>query len=265
MAYRHLPFEEYFINTSDNYLHSGRASYPVRYSAVKYNSSKFFKTLGISHRVHYEIHYEQDRDVIQIHFRGALGVGDWVVSVFESAGRYYDAIDFEGEPLQLLVHRGWGKMYRAVKRVIRGKWSELHELHPDAATEIIGWSLGSGIASLCCQDLNFNFGVKPYLYTFGSVRPFKYTPQNKERMCRYLSTLYTDCENFADVNDLFGYLPPFRGYTMIRRVDVGTERKRSWFRLINPLRYHLWYSRPDLYRKIGEVPPQETDDRPQHV
>ena len=71
-------------------------------------------------------------------------------------------------------------------------------------------------------------------------------------MHRYLATLYTDCENFADVNDLISYMPPFRGFTMIRRVNVGTDYKRSFFRLLHPLRYHVHYDLPELYRKVTE-------------
>lgn len=249
MAYRHLPFEEYFINTSEDYTHTGKVTYPVVYTAVKYNTTKFFKWFGLAHEVNYEIHYEPERDVIQMHFQRTLGAIDWVANIFEFASRYYEAIEFEGEPLQLRVHHGWGNMYRAIKHEVRDAWSELHEQHPTAATEILGWSLGSGIAALCCQDLNYNFGLKSYLYTYGSVRPFKCTHENKARMRRYLDTLCIDCENFADVNDLISYMPPFRGFVMIRRVDVGTEKKRSFFRMLNPLRYHVHYDRPDLYPK----------------
>ena len=173
MAYQRLPYEEYFINTSEDFTHTGRATYPVRYTAVKYNTTKFWKVFGISHEVNYEIHYEPDRDVIQMHFQRTLDAVDWFANIFEFASRYYHAIDFEGEHLQLRVHHGWGDMYVAIKHKVRDQWKELHDAHPTAATEILGWSLGSGIACLACQDLNFNFGVKPYLYTFGSVRPFK--------------------------------------------------------------------------------------------
>ncbi len=250
MSYQRLPYEEYFINTSEDYTHTGRVTYPVHYIAVKYNTTKLGKLLGLSHEVNYEIHYEPERDVIQMHFQRTLDTMDWVANIFEFASRYYHAIEFEGEQLQLRVHHGWGNMYRAIKHAVREQWDALHKAHPTAVTEILGWSLGSGIASLCCQDLNYNFGIKPYLYTFGSVRPFKCTPLNKKRMRAYLATLYTDCENFADVNDLISYMPPFRGFTMIRRVNVGTDQKRSFFRLLHPLRYHVHYDLPELYRKL---------------
>ena len=109
--------------------------------------------------------------------------------------------------------------------------------------------------------LNYNFGVKPYLYTFGSVRPFQCTPLNKKRMQKYFETLYTGCANFADQNDLITYLPPFRGFMMIRRVRLGTDLKRSFFRLLHPLKFHVHYDLPELYRKlVGDNPVEQDDD-----
>lgn len=245
MPYTRLPFTEYFINTSEDYTHTGRTTYRVDYVPVYYRSG----LLKLKHEVNYEVHYEPDRNVIQLNFQCTNGFMDWVANIFEFSSKYYRAINFEGEPLQLRVHHGWGDMYLAVKREVREHWLALYNQHPDAATEILGWSLGAGIACLCCQDLNYNFGIKPYLYTFGSVRPFKYLLTNKERTKRYLSTIYTDCRNFADVNDLITYLPPFRGFTMINRVDVGTDEKKSFFKMLQPLKFHTHYYRDDLYCK----------------
>ena len=69
-------------------------------------------------------------------------------------------------------------------------------------------------------------------------------------MQRYLSTLCTECANFADVNDLITYMPPFRGFTMIHRVRVGTDQKRTLFRLLHPFRYHVHYDLPGLYNTL---------------
>ena len=148
MSYQRLPYEEYFINTSEDFTHTGRVTYPVKYVAVKYNTTKLGKLLGVAHEVNYEMHYEADRDVIQIHFQRTFGVIDWIANVFEFGSRYYRAIEFEGEPLQLRVHHGWGNMYLAIKQEVRQRWLELHDAHPEAATEILGWSLGSAIACL---------------------------------------------------------------------------------------------------------------------
>ena len=250
MAYRRLPFEVYFIITSEDYNHTGRNPLPLDYVALKYKSGRLSKFLGIQHEVNYEMHYDEDREAIVINFQRTVGFADWFANVFEFSGKYYDAIDFEGEKLQLRVHHGWANMYRAIKWDIREGWQQMNAEHPEAETEIIGWSLGSGIACLCAQDLNFNFGVKTYLYTYGSVRPFKSTLKNRTRMRLYLDGLCKAAYNFADVNDVISYMPPFRGFMMIGRVDLGSDLRRTLPRLLHPLRYHTHYDRPELYRGV---------------
>ncbi len=250
MEYRRLPFREYFINTSEDYTHTGEVTRRIDYTAAKYYSGRFQRAIGLSHEVNYDVHFERDRRVIQLNFQRTLDKSDWVANIFEFSSKYYAAIDYEGEPLQLRVHHGWGNMYKAIKHTVRRRWKRLHDRYPDAQTEILGWSLGAGIACLCAQDLNYNFGIKPYLYTFGSVRPFKSARRDRERLESYLGTICEECLNFSDVNDLISYMPPFRGFMMINRVNVGLTMKKSFFKLIHPLKYHIYYDTPALYSGI---------------
>ena len=247
--YRHLPFSEYFINTSLDYNHTGGVTYPIEYKAVKYRAGLF----KFVREMNYEVHYDEARGVIQINFEYTRGAADWLVNVFEASGRYYRSFDFEGRPLQLRVHHGWAKMYLAAKREVRGEWLALHERYPEAPTEIIGWSMGSSLAMLCCQDLNFNFGVRPYVYTYGSLKTFKLPLRDRERMKRYLLSTARVCLNFADVNDLISYLPPLPGFFAINRVDVGTDRRRSLGKLIHPFTYHLHYYKEELYKDVDKT------------
>ena len=259
MEYRRLPFEQYFINTSEDYNHQGSVSYPVKYKGIKYRTTSLGSLLGIRHEVNYEIHYEEDRNAIQLNFQRTVGASDWFASVGEFSVKYYDSIEYKGQPLQLRVHRGWRDMYLIIKHEVRDQWQLMHEQHPEAETEILGWSLGSAQAILCCQDLNYNFGVKSHLYTFGTVRPFKCVRSNAALMREYLGSVYEECWNFADVNDIISYLPPGRGFLMINRVDLGTDLRRSLFRLLDPYRYHTHYDRADLY--AGLVDPAEEKGR----
>ena len=66
-------------------------------------------------------------------------------------------------------------------------------------------------------------------------------------MKEYLGSICSECWNFADINDIITYMPPFRGFQMINRVDVGTCYRRSIFRLLNPYRYHTGYDNAELY------------------
>ncbi|MCQ2513905.1 MAG: hypothetical protein MJ089_02270 [Ruminococcus sp.] len=246
MTYSRLKFQQYFIDTSQDYNNTGKARIKINYRSLKYECNGLEKLLHFSHEVNYEIHFEQDRNVIQINFQQTNGNSDWFANIAEFSSRYYDAIDYKGKKLKLRVHHGWGEMYRSIKNIVREEWLYFHNNHPDAATEIVGWSLGSGQAILCCQDLNYNFNVKPYLYTYGSVRPFKYTIFNKRLMKDYLSSISTEAWNFANVNDIVTYMPPFRGFTMINRVNVGKD-KITLKRLFDPYHYHTIYDREELY------------------
>ena len=248
MKYQRLPFEQYFINTSQNCNKTGFPTYNVVYNAHTYQGDRLARIIKIEHEVNYELHYEEERDVIQFNFQCSIGFSDWFVNVFESATNYYDAIDFEGKKLQLKVHHGWGNMYKSIKHELRDSWSALHEEHPTAETEIIGWSLGAGQAILCAQDLNYNYGLKPHLITFGSIKPFSADKKDLERMKKYLDTLCAECWNFAEVNDIVTYMPPFKEALMIRRVDIGTD-DRSFLKISNPMFYHMRYDRRQLYSK----------------
>ena len=249
MAYRRLPFAQYFINSSEDRNRTGKSSHGLTYTALDYPCTGVLHRLtGLHHEVNFEIHWEPDRNVIQLNFEKTTGAADWIANVAEFASDYYDAISFEGKPLQLRVHAGWAEMYLAAKRIIRRQWQLFHERHPEAETEIVGWSLGSGQAMLCAQDLNFNYGVRPHLFTYGSVRPFQSDGGNAEALGRYLSSLCAECWNFADVNDVVTYMPPFRGWTAIRRVELGSTG-RSPLRLMNPMKYHTHYDEPALYEK----------------
>ena len=69
-----------------------------------------------------------------------------------------------------------------MKHFIRNGVKELKELHKDAEVEVIGWSLGSGQAQLCVQDLYYNLGIKSHLFTFGSVNLFKTNRFNRSKV-----------------------------------------------------------------------------------
>gem|GEM_PF-5611825 len=72
-------------------------------------------------------------------------------------------------------------------------------------------------------------------------------------MRKYLDSLCKECWNFADINDIVTYMPPFRGFQMIRRVNLGTDLRRTVLRLLNPYRFHTGYDQPALYTLFSDT------------
>lgn len=244
MEYKRLDFTQYFIDTTNDYNKTGRARYQINYSDITY----VYK--GRLCHANYEIHYEEDRDVIQINFQKTDGLRDWFVN-FMFIQKYYDAFDYKGKPIILRVHNGWARMYKVMKHAIRDRVKLLLIEHPRAEIEIIGWSLGSGQAMLCAQDLNYNLGIKSHLFTFGSVNPYKTNIFNRKRIKNYLREICKEQYHFSDVNDIVTYLPP-RLFGFIKPIRTSLD-KFNFIGLFNPGKYHCHYDNEKLYNKLVEV------------
>lgn len=247
MEYERLPFPQYFIDTSDDYNKTGKARYEIKYEQVRYKYKDKWMCAD------WEMHYEADRDVIQINFEETDGMADWYTNLM-FVERYYDSFIDSGEKITLRVHNGWAAMYKAMKHRIRNKLDYYLQLHPTAEVEIIGWSLGSGQAMLCAQDLYHNFGIRSYLYTYGSVNPYKTNIFNRRKIKRYLNRCCKEIYNFAHKCDIVGYLPPrlLFGFIKPKRIGVGKFGILGIFKLFNPWKYHTHYDDPSLYTKAAK-------------
>ena len=135
------------------------------------------------------------------------------------------------------------------KIVIEEGVTNLLELHKTAEVEVIGWSLGSAMAMLCSQDLNYNFGIEAHLFTFGSVNPFKMNIFNKGRTIKYLRSCCKSYHIFCNRNDIVTYLvPKLFGFRKLSRINV--RGKFNFFGLFNVAKNHFIYDRPELYSRI---------------
>jgi len=244
MEYEKLPFPQYFIDTSDDYNDTGKARYKIKYEQVIY----IYKNQVVC--ADWEMHYEPDRNVIQINFEETDGKIDWFVN-FMFVEKYYDTFIWEGKKITLRVHGGWAAMYKAMKHKVRNKLAYLLELYPSAEVEVVGWSLGSGQAMLCAQDIFYNFGIRSHLITYGSVNPFKTNIFNRRKIRKYLKSCCKEVYNFSHKCDIVTYLP-FRllGFIKIKRVNLGHYGIFWLFKLFNPLKYHTHYDDEELYEKI---------------
>lgn len=241
-VYSRMAFDQYFDDTSEDYGHVGIVN-KVYYKNIKYEYE------GITYDATYDVLFDPKRNCIQCHFQGSSGAGDWLTN-FLFVPKYYESfIDPEtGKRIQLRVHMGWARMYLAMKHVIREDVKALLEIHPDAEVEVIGWSLGSAMAQLCVQDLNYNLGIKSHLFTYGSVNPFKTRLFRRHRVKKYLRSCCKEYYCFAHRSDIVTYMVPWiLGFRKINRVNLG---KFKFLGLFNPMVYHCEYWKPEFYEDI---------------
>lgn len=240
MKYERLTFDQYFIDTSNDFNKTGKARYKIKYNKVYYGYK------GQKCEANWEAHLEDN--VIQINFEQTNGKLDWMCNLL-FLSKYYDTFMYNGKKITLRVHDGWKAMYKAMKHQVRDKVKELLKIAPEAEIEVIGWSLGSGMAMLCAQDIFYNFNKKVHLFTYGSTNPFKTNIFNRRRIRNYLRDCCKEVYNFSDRNDIVTYLPPrLFGFIKIRRVSVGGLFNP--FKLFNAKKYHTHYDDKKLYRKI---------------
>ena len=240
--YSKLPYYQYFIDTTNDMNNKGTKRFEMKYNEVSY----VWK--GVLTHANYEINYDKERNVIQVHFEGTKDLPDWYTN-FLFTPKYYDSFLWNNKKITLKVHKSWGAMYKVMKHFIRNGVKELKELHKDAEVEVIGWSLGSGQAQLCCQDLYYNLGIKSHLFTFGSVNVFKTNIFNRNKTKKYLRDCCKEYHLFCNRNDIVTYLVPrIFGFIKIDRINV--RGKFNFFGMFNVLKYHCHYDEEKYYTKI---------------
>ena len=246
MDYNKLSFGQYYIDTSKDWRNSGKSRYDIKFNHVEF-TYKLFKLIPLKCSAEWEVHYEKDRNVIQVNFEQTHGTLDWIINLLFKE-KMYDKFTWEnskGKKVKIVLKasKGWSKMYKAMKHDVKIAVKNILKKHPDAFIEIIGWSLGSSQAQYACQDINYHFGILPYVYTYGSVKPWRGGRKQKE----YLKTTYKECYNFMHKKDIVTYMPPFIGFFAMNPIKLG---KFNPFSLFNPNKWHTEYGEEYLYEKL---------------
>ena len=246
MDYNKLSFGQYYIDTSKDWRNSGKSRYDIKFNHVEF-TYKLFKLIPLKCSAEWEVHYEKDRNVIQVNFEQTHGTLDWIINLLFKE-KMYDKFTWEnpkGKKVKIILKasKGWSKMYKAMKHDVKIAVKNILNKHPDAFIEIIGWSLGSSQAQYACQDINYHFNILPYIYTYGSVKPWRGGRKQKE----YLKTTYKECYNFMHKKDIVTYMPPFIGFFAMNPIKLG---KFNPFSLFNPNKWHTEYGEEYLYEKI---------------
>lgn len=237
-----------------------------RFGTYNFSDDEIFSYKTISYRpglitkyADYAVIYHADRDVIGIYFQGSADVGDWSANFTAISTKSWRTVTFNGKKTKLEVHKGWYNMYNAMKGAIKKEYQQLKAAHPNAELEIIGHSLGAGMAQICAEDMFNDFGVKSHCFTYGSVKPFKMDETGKQ----YLNSCCKEVYNFCDTSDIVCYLPPFDGYDHINAVWIDYSASGLDYKIDNVFSYHFVYDIEKLYENANAyadgVPTLETN------
>lgn len=186
--------------------------------------------------VDWAIIVDDDRDKIILSFKESNSKRDWINNF------NFPIKPYKNQSTCLLVTRGWAKAYKTCNdEVMENLIKQLSNTDKDYHIEIIGWSYGGALAILACEDLYFRTGIKANVITFGAP---KVSFGRKTR-----NYIFTECCNsvhqYANVNDVVTYLPPFPFYKHIMRINVGD--KFNLIKLCKPNIYHTIYGDKELY------------------
>jgi hypothetical protein len=238
MEYKRLNFEDYFIICSENCNCVKTNLEIAKYDSIYYNYKGKYCTAD------YQVRFDEARNCIQIIMQQSTNMSDVLVN-FDFPAKIYDKVSFNGQEIQLKVHRGWGAMWLACQQTVREKVALLLKEHTGCFIEVFGWSLGSALAQLAAEDIYFKFGIKPYLYTYGSVKPFygKATYNFVKSCCEKVYNFYDHC-------DAVGYTVPFFGWRAINHCKLKRE-KFCIFKLFKLSAYHTKYDEPEQYEQYN--------------
>lgn len=239
MKYKRLPFEQYFIDTSDDYNNTGKATFKIEYK------KEIFKHWLHKHETNWLVRFDEKREVIQIFFEETSGFTDWL-SNLNFPAKMYKKFKYKGKSITLKAPSGWKRQWFKMKHSVRKDFEEIYKKHTECEVEIIGWSQGSAYAQYCAQDLFYNYSIKSHLFTFGSVKAFRKIFFQK-RIKNYLKDCCKEVYNFKMNNDIVTYMPPFIGYFMINPIKVKQDRF-CLFRLFKARKYHTSYDLEKIYK-----------------
>ena len=239
MEYKRLNFEDYFTICSSNYNNLETNLEIANYISIPYTYK------GANYTAEYQVRFDTQRNCIQVILQQTTSISDWRVNL-DFPSKFYDKFTFDGRLIQLKIHRGWGNMWLVCQTAIRIEVAKLLQEHPNCYIEIFGWSLGSGLAQLAAEDIYFKFGIKPYLYTYGSVKPFF----GKDTY-NFVKACCAEVYNFYDHCDIVGYMVPLFGWRAINHCKVKLERF-SPIKLFKPKTYHTNYDVLGQYKDYSK-------------
>lgn len=201
-----------------------------------YNLIKNSKYQKVGKDVDFLVQEDIENKKIQLIFAESNSETDWKHN-FQFPIKLY-----KHQKNRFWVASGWGNAYKSASLEIFKVLAEKINMHPYFEIEIMGFSFGGAMAVLAAEDVFFRLNIKSNLITFGCPKVL-FGKKTKE----YFNKCCNSIKQYAHVNDIVTYCPPFLGYTNINVIRLGN--KRTVKDLLNPYKYHQIYCDETLYKE----------------
>lgn len=167
----------------------------------------------------YAIQYDEENKTLYILFEWSDGREDWHHNLAFSAAK----VDPEASPEdQWYVHRGFLKVWQAMKEEITAQTVALIRENPTDALVCVGYSHGAALALLATEAMARQWGMilRVTGYGFGSPRVVwgDLPPDVRQRLAGFTTV--------RNIPDLVTHLPPAAfGFSHVNLMSVGQKGK----------------------------------------
>jgi hypothetical protein len=169
-----------------------------------------------------------DKPCTVVLFQASNGNTDW-----KSNFNFWPSKPYKQAQKNLKYHRGFKNEYQSARDQI------IEDVRANLTDNVIvaGWSNGGAEALICVEDLNFQFGVKPLLVTYGAPKPFF-----GKRTMRYVMDCVSEAYLFENESDIVPKVPPFLGYYVLEKNRVHLGKRFNIFKSFKTPKWHTEYA-----------------------
>ena len=166
---------------------------------------------------HVEFKTYEEGSTIYIVFQGSNGKSDWKDN-FNFYKKSSKIIPYSNKKSKLKVNKGFIEQYKKVRETIQN----IIQYNNYEKVIVTGHSLGGALSILCSVDLQYNYDITPYCFSFAN--PNVGNKYFSESFLKRISIF----QSFKNWNDVVCNVPlQILGYKDLGRIKVKSKKKHN--------------------------------------
>lgn len=166
--------------------------------------------------VDWKIEVDKVEKKIRLLFQGSVSKTDWRINL------QFPVKPYKRQTITWFGCKGWVKAYKSCNDIIMDAISKTINEYPKYIIEVSGHSLGGVMTIYAAEDINYRFGIKPEVITFGCPKCVFGSKTKK-----YIYNCFSSIIQYRNINDFVTYNPPLIGYKHINdnRLNIKFKLK----------------------------------------